>query len=114
VSQPNRLSIREPDHFRERIVEYFPREERGPLGQLSRRDFIALELEPAKEIFATDFYELDELIPGRTDYRVRSFTGRFVPLFTIYAQVTPDGATVELIELEVDLDPTSTFWEDPD
>lgn|GEM_PF-4433824 len=108
-----RLEIRETDHFAYQVYEYFQRETPGSLDQLSRKDFITLELNPAKEVLATRFFELEELIPGRNEYRVYTVAGVYVPLYSIYAQLVPNKKLVELIELEVDFNPPEAFNLDP-
>ncbi len=76
---------------------------RGPSGEPSTSDFQAHELLRIVDRIATGWDELPELIPGRSDYRILASAGLLVPLFSVVAQVAPDGA-VELIELDLHLD----------
>jgi hypothetical protein len=82
------------------------RVERGPNGEPSTNDFQAFELLEIVERFATGFWQLPELIPGRTDYRLLIATGQLVRAFSVVGQLAPDGA-VELINLEID---TGNDW----
>jgi hypothetical protein len=80
--------------------------ERGENGEPSANDFQAFELLEIVEQFATDFWNLPELIPGRNDYRVLIGTGFLVRAFSVVGQLAPDGA-VEVISLDLDL---GTDW----
>jgi hypothetical protein len=82
------------------------RAERGPNGEPSTNDFQAFELLEIVERFATGFWQLPELIPGRTDYRLLIATGQLMRAFSVVGQLAPDGA-VELISLEID---TGNDW----
>lgn len=104
------LEVQETGFFTEQIGEYFPRTERGPDGELSKNDFVRFEFNPIKDVIATDFFELPELIPGRPEYRVVTVLGVFVPLFIITAQLNEQPELVELINLIVDFDPPESFF----
>jgi hypothetical protein len=82
------------------------RAERGPNGEPSTNDFQAFELLEIVERFATGFWRLPELIPGRPDYRLLISTGQLVRAFSAVGQLASDGA-VELITLNID---TGTDW----
>lgn len=79
------------------------RAERGPHGEPSTNDFQVFELFVIVERFAIGFYDLPELIPGRSDYRVMIATGVLLRGYSVVGQLAPDGA-VELVALEIDLD----------
>ena len=76
--------------------------ERGPNGEPSTNDFQVFELLRIVDRFATNFEDLPELIPGRSDYRVLLSTGMLVHAFAVVGQLAPDGA-VELVQLDIDL-----------
>ncbi len=59
------------------------------------------------ERFATGFWGLPELIPGRSDYRLLIATGQLVRAFSVVGQLDPDDGAVELVTLSID---TSTDW----
>jgi hypothetical protein len=82
------------------------RADRGPSGEPSTNDFQAFELLEIIERFATGFWGLPELIPGRHDYRLLIAAGQLVRAFSVVGQLAPDGA-VELITLDID---TGTHW----
>jgi hypothetical protein len=82
------------------------RAERGPNGEPSTNDFQAFELLEIVERFATGFWQLPELIPGRTDYRLLIATGQLVRAFSVVGQLAPNGA-VELITIDID---TGNDW----
>jgi hypothetical protein len=85
------------------------RAERGPNGEPSTNDFQAFELLEIVERFATGFWQLPELIPGRTDYGLLIATGQLVRAFSVVGQLALDGA-VELSSLEID---TGNDWTSP-
>jgi hypothetical protein len=66
------------------------RAERGPNGEPSVQDFQVHELLAVVEQFATDFDQLAELIPGRTDYRILIAAGLLVPRFSVVGQLAVD------------------------
>jgi len=76
--------------------------ERGPNGEPSTNDFQVFELLRIVDRFATNFEDLPELIPGRSDYRVLLSTGMLVHAFAVVGQLAPDGAA-ELVQLDIDL-----------
>lgn len=61
--------------------------DRGPQGEPSTADFQAFELVEIIDRFATDFYGLPQLIPGRDSYRVLMSTGKLVRAYTVVAQL---------------------------
>lgn len=77
--------------------------ERGPHGEPSVSDFLALDLLYIVDIFATRFDELPERFPGRGDYRELIGTGRLVYAYAVVGQLAPDEA-VELVEIDLDLE----------
>jgi hypothetical protein len=80
--------------------------ERGPAGEPSRIDFELHDLVMIFEVFASQWDELPEFIPGRPDYRVLIAPGVLVRAYSVYGGLTLDGA-VELLSLEID-----TSWSD--
>jgi len=99
-----RLTVRATASFFGDLDRQLP-STRGPSGEASVNDFQVFELLRIIERFATGFYELPELIPGRSDYRVLIASGVLVPRFAVVGQLAQDGA-VELVQLDVDLDTT--------
>ena len=53
------------------------------------------------ETFATQFDELPELLPGRTDYRIVIGVGVVVARFAVIGQLAREPA-VELVQLDID------------
>ena len=78
--------------------------ERGPDGEPSLTDFLAIELLAIVDIFATRFNDLPQLVEGRSDYRILIATGTLVHAIAVVAQGANDGS-VEIVSIEVDLTP---------
>lgn len=76
---------------------------RGPLGQPSATDFLAVDLPPIVERFAEDFDRLTEPIPGRPDYRSLVAVGRLVPRVAVAGVLATDG-TIVLMSIRFDLE----------
>ena len=96
-----RLVVRATADFFQDLDRQLPAE-RGPNGEPSTYDFQAFELLRIVERFATGFFDLPELIPGRPDYRILIGAGTLVAGFAVIGQLTADGA-VELVQLDVDV-----------
>jgi hypothetical protein len=64
--------------------------------------FAARDLPDALERFATEWDTLPTLIAGRSEYRILIGTGQIVTVYSIEAQLAPDGA-IELVAITVDL-----------
>lgn len=79
-------------------------EERGPNGEPSRIDFLRFQLPTIEEQFATRFEELDEVIPGRLDYRQVITRGRLVPVAAVVGQLQQDDSVL-LVGIELDMGP---------
>lgn len=75
-------------------------EERGPNGEASRTDFLALDLPAIIETVATRFDELPLIDPEHTDFRITTTGATLVPAVTIVAQLA-DGI-VYLTDVRID------------
>lgn len=98
---PDRLAVRATAAFFEDLDRQLGAE-RGPNGEPSTNDFQAFELLEIVDRFATSFFDLPELIPGRGDYRILISTGMLVRALSVIGQLAKDGA-VELISLDLDV-----------
>lgn len=76
--------------------------ERGPLGEPSALDFLAIEVPDIVRAFARDFEALQPVVVGRPDYRVLIGRGSVVRAYAVTGQRRKDGS-IELLELELDL-----------
>jgi hypothetical protein len=75
--------------------------ERGPRGEPSAADFLAIEAPDIVRTFAHEFEALPPLVEGRRDYRVLIGRGTVVRAFAVTAQLRQDG-WIELLALELD------------
>lgn len=87
--------------------------ERGEDGTPSREDFELYDLVEILETFTNDWDQLPELFPGRGDYRVLIATGVLVYAYSVQAVLARDGF-VELLSLEIDLEPLDAGIADDD
>jgi hypothetical protein len=86
--------------FFEAVEQQLPAE-RGPDGEPSAHDFLAVDLLAIVEHFENDWDKLPELIAGRPDYRQLIGTGRMVYGYVAIGQLASDGA-VELVGIQLD------------
>jgi hypothetical protein len=92
--------VRVTASFFDAVEQQLPAE-RGPHGEPSAHDFLAVDLLGIVDQIAEGWDTLPELIPGRSDYRQFIGSGRMVYAFTAIGQLAPDG-TVELVDIEID------------
>lgn len=81
------------------------RAERGPNGEPSALDFVAVELPAIVERFATAFDELPE-IDGLSGGRMLIAPGLLVPAFAAYGVLLTDGA-IELVSITIEPYPSA-------
>lgn len=98
----DRRAVRISSSFFDDLNAQLPHE-RGPNGEPSVHDFQVYELLRVVDRIATEWDDLAELIAGRADYRILTAAGILVPVFSVVAQLTSDGA-IELVEIDIDLD----------
>lgn len=75
--------------------------ERGPNGEPSATDFIALQLPAIIERFATDFDELPEIVPGVPAGRMLIAPGVLVLVVAVFGLLTDDD-TIDLTGITID------------
>ena len=76
--------------------------DRGPAGEPSAADFLAIEMPDIVRTFAHEFDDLPMVVPDRPDHRVLIGGGSLVRGFAVTGQLRLDGS-VELLELEIDV-----------
>jgi len=75
--------------------------ERGPKGEPSATDFIALELPTIIETFAERFTELPEVVPGVPAGRMLIAPGVLVHAVVVYGLLSDDDV-IDLIGVTID------------
>ena len=82
--------------------------DRGPNGEPSATDFIALDLPVIIGYVAEQFDDLPEVIDGVPAARMWVSTGVLVPMFVVYAVLSDDGV-VDLIAITIEDLPGFTY-----
>lgn len=99
MNQPRR-SIRVTESFFQALDSQLG-PDRSPEGAPSATDFLALELPPVVERFATDFDGLPEVITGFAAARVVIASGLLVRGMVVYGILVADQ-TIELVDIDLD------------
>ncbi len=76
--------------------------ERGPHGEPSATDFIAIELPTIIEQFAEHFDVLPEVVPGIEAARMLITPGVLVDVVVVYGLLASDGV-IDLIGMAIDI-----------
>jgi hypothetical protein len=104
VTEPRSRVVRTTQRFFDYLDQQVP-ETRSASGEPSTYDFLTLELPGVIDVFAEQFHELPELIPGRADYRIYTRAGVIAPIFTITG-VLGDDEIADAIEQRMNGDLT--------
>lgn len=99
MTLPRRI-VRVRHTFFEQLDELLP-PERGPDGEPSAHDFLAVDLPDVLEAFATDFAALPMVIDGVPTARMAIASGLVTRVFAVFAVEGEDDA-IEVIGLTID------------
>jgi hypothetical protein len=97
-----RRQVRVTPAFFDQVDDQLPAE-RGPHGEPSATDFIALELPAIIERFGTTFDQLPETIEGVPTARMLIVPGVLAHAIAVFGLLTDDNA-IELIGITIDPD----------